>query len=59
MCFSAATKLQVAPLVALSGHLGLVGLHPQAPRAPLVELLAATKLQVVPMVAHSGHVGQH
>ena len=45
------------PLVALSGHLGLVGLHAPAPRAPFVQFLAANGLQVAPLVVLSGHLG--
>ena len=41
----------MAPMVALSGHLRLVGMRPPAPRAPFVQFLAATGLQVAPMVA--------
>ena len=36
----------MAPLVVPSGHLGLGGLHPPAPSAPVVQFLAATGLQV-------------
>ena len=42
--------------MALSGHVGLEGKHPPAPRAPFVQFLAATRLQVAPMVALSGHL---
>ena len=43
--------------MALSGHLGLEGKHPPAPRAPFVQFVAATGLQVAPLVALSGHLG--
>ena len=46
-----------APSVALSGHLGLVGMHPLAPGAPLAQFPVANGLQVAPMVALSGHLG--
>ena len=55
--FLAAAGLQVAPLVALSGYLGLLGMHPPAPIAPSAQLLAAAGLQLAPLAAPSGHLG--
>ena len=44
-------------MVALSGHLGLVGMHPPVPKSPSAQLLAAAGLQLAPLVAPSGHLG--
>ena len=47
----------MAPTVAFSGHLGLRGTHPSAPKVPLLHSLATTRLQMVLLVALLGQLG--
>ena len=44
-------------MVAHTGRLGLVGMHPLAPISPSEKYLAANGLQLAPLVALLGHVG--